>query len=241
MKVSNQFKSIYNLMAQDKKLLNSNFVPHSKKLKFYLVTFLIGFVFSTLITRASHGQEPVSATALNFDGVNDFVSVAENAAFNNLGKTALTLEAWVKVNNPASVNSIIRKTGDYNLYINNGKISAEIWPNGADNDSWELINGSTNIAPNTWVHVALTWDGTTPKLLVNGVSETLSITNGSIAGYEALFIGKSSIYNQYFGGSMDEVRIWNRALPQCEIINNYNGEIASPQTGLLGSGTKVGD
>ena len=40
-------------------------------------------------------------------------------------------------------------------------------------------------------------------------------------------------YGEIFQGKMDEVRVWNRALPQAEIQNNMNCELGSGQTGLL--------
>src|SRR6185437_12328633 len=38
---------------------------------------------------------------------------------------------------------------------------------------------------------------------------------------------------EMFQGSMDEIRVWTRALCQGEIQNNMNGELTLPQTGLL--------
>jgi hypothetical protein len=47
------------------------------------------------------------------------------------------------------------------------------------------------------------------------------------------FIGSDRGMFEFTNGSIDEVRIWNRALAQLEIQNNRNCELTTGQTGLL--------
>ena len=168
---------------------------------------------------------PALANGLNFDGVNDYIDCGNNIGTNNLGLSGFTLEAWVNLSNTGIVNSIIRKTGDYNLYVNAGTLSVELWPNGIGNPSWRLLNGTTSIANNTWTHVAATWDGSNLNLYVNGLLNNGSTATNTIGGSENLIIGNSTIYNQPMAGSLDEVRIWNRPLCPGEIQNNMTGEL----------------
>src|SRR5205085_7676996 len=103
--------------------------------------------------------------ALKLNGTNTgYVDIVPGSSVNNLGVSGFTLETWI---NPASVNdvkSIIRKIGDYNLYILNGSLAAEVWPIGNGNTTWKKIEGISSVIPvNTWSHVAATWDGTTLK------------------------------------------------------------------------------
>ena len=109
-------------------------------------------------------------------------------------------------------NSIIRKSGDYNLYIKEGTLHAEVWPLGTANDSWKLIDGSTSIDAGTWTHIAAVWDGTVCTLYVNGNIDNSTFTNSNVPLSENLYLGMSAIFGQPAAGSMDEVRIWNRAL-----------------------------
>jgi len=173
--------------------------------------------------------------SLNFDGVDDIVSVPSTPTLDNLGSTTITAEAWI-YNSNTGVSSIIRKAGDYNLYLNSNVLNAEIWPNGIGDPTWMIITGSTSIQNNTWTHVAFTWNkGTgTAALYVNGVTETITTGNGGVGSSENLYIGASSLYGQYFQGSIDELRIWNIDRTPAQIANNMNCSI-SAQTNLVAS------
>jgi hypothetical protein len=171
------------------------------------------------------------AAGLNFDGVDDYVSFGPNPSLNNLGK-GMTLEAWINPADVTNVNSIIRKTGDYNLYVSGGTLHAEVWPVGGGDSGWKLINGTTAISANTWTHVTVSWDGSNAILYVNGIVDPSSMSSGNVTGSENLYLGMSSIYGQHFSGTMDEVRIWSRPLCQPEVQNSMKCELSGPQTGL---------
>ena len=80
---------------------------------------------------------------------------------------------------------------------------------------------------NAWTHVALTYDGTTMQLYVNGVLAASQARTGSIqASSNPLWIGGNSPYGEYFQGLIDEIRIYNRALTQAEI----QADMAAPTT-----------
>jgi hypothetical protein len=193
------------------------------------ITMLIVVAF--LLSLSSYAQP---ATALNFDGVDDFVDCGSNASVSNLGPTGFTLEAWINLSDVSGVKSIIRKSGDYNFYIEDGTLHAEVWPLGTGDDSWKRIDGSASIDADTWTHIAVVWDGTVGTLYVNGNIDNSTFTEANIPVSENLYLGLSAIFGQPVSGSMDEVRIWNRALCQVEIQNNKNCELDPVgQTGLV--------
>jgi hypothetical protein len=174
------------------------------------------------------------ATGLNFDGVNDYVDCGNAAAIRGLSSTGFTLEAFI---NPSSVTgvakSIIRKTGDYNLYVYSGRLYLEVWSIGNGAGTFRAFAGSTPVNAGTWTHVAATWNGNTTILYVNGAADPSSLVNsGTINQSENLWLGRSSIYDNPYTGSIDEVRIWNRVLCQGEIMNNKSCEVAATSLGL---------
>lgn len=88
------------------------------------------------------------------------------------------------------------------------------------------IDGTWGVAPaaNTaytitkWTHFAITFDGTTTKIYLNGVLDTTSTTITSVAANNnTLRFGADSSGGTLLTGTLDEVRIYNRALNSSEV------------------------
>ena len=66
---------------------------------------------------------------------------------------------------------------------------------------------------NVWSHLAVTYDGTTVRLYVNGGIADTSTYAGSIpASTGPLRLGGNAIWQEWFRGDLDDVRVYNRAL-----------------------------
>jgi hypothetical protein len=83
---------------------------------------------------------------------------------------------------------------------------------------------STGALPlNAWSHIALTYDGTTLRLYVNGVQVRSKAQTGSASVSTGMLrIGGNSVWGEYFAGLIDEVRIYNRVLGVAEIQTDMN-------------------
>jgi hypothetical protein len=82
----------------------------------------------------------------------------------------------------------------------------------------------TPISTGTWYHLAGTWDGTTLTMYVNGASAAAS-TPGAIpilATGTTLYLGSGGPSN-FMYGSLDDARLYNRALSASEVWRLYNG------------------
>ncbi|HEY4876937.1 MAG TPA: LamG-like jellyroll fold domain-containing protein, partial [Puia sp.] len=86
-----------------------------------------------------------------------------------------------------------------------------------------------------WHHLAFTYDGTTMKIYIDGVLSGSQAQTGTIAvNSNVLALGNQPGFTENFGGSADEIRIWNVARTQAQIQSNMNGEIdPTTQTGLV--------
>ncbi|MBL7813632.1 MAG: hypothetical protein JNL70_01415 [Saprospiraceae bacterium] len=173
-----------------------------------------------------------AGAGLAFDGTDDWVTVPHNAAFNITG--GITIEAWIKTTK-ATENYIITK-GDDSFYFGingggggSGKLSAFF---AGVSSGW--LYSTTTVNDGNWHHVAAVRNGTTVQLYIDGVLNTTgTVTSGNIStGTAPVYIGVRTGQSSFFLGSMDEVRVWNRALSGCEIQNNKNCELGSGQTGL---------
>ena len=101
------------------------------------------------------------------------------------------------------------------------------------------LTGITPIQLNQWYHGAVTYDGATLSLYLNGVLETAVAVNrparaDSIA-HAAIgtALNSQGVAAGYFAGTVDEVRIWNYSRTSAQIAAGRDREIASAN-GLLG-------
>ena len=155
--------------------------------------------------------------ALTFDGVNDLVDVAHTSAFNS---PAVTLEAWVR---PTVVSwwrtALMKQRGSdmhYALYAvtGSGRPSWNVRPTG----EFGTI-GTATMQVNTWTHLATTYDGSVMRLYVNGTQvSSRSVGESMPASDGPLTIGGNHVWDEWFQGQIDEVRVYNRALSASEIL-----------------------
>ena len=155
--------------------------------------------------------------ALSFNGTNAWVSVADSASLDLT--TGLTLEAWVRPAVTGGWRTALAKDQPgslaYGLYANSSGSfpGTEVFIG-----SSRSLNGTTPLPVGTWSHVASTYDGTILRLYVNGTQVSQLLVAGSIATSSApLHVGGNGVWGEWFNGSIDEVRVYNRALGAAEI------------------------
>ena len=96
------------------------------------------------------------------------------------------------------------------------------------------LYGTGALTANSWAHLAATYDGTTMRVYVTGAQVASRAQTGNIAtSTDPLQIGGDSAFGQYFAGTIDEVRIYNRALSPTEIQSDMNTPVgvSTPPTG----------
>jgi hypothetical protein len=173
----------------------------------------------------------VRGYALSFDGVDDWVTVADAASLDLA--TGMTLEAWV---NPATLDGwdtvLLKQQGvgafSYALYAHDGGGLPEGAPVPSGNvrvaAAPQTVRGPAQLPAGVWTHVATTFNGVTQRLFVNGVEVSSRPQSGTISvGSGVLRVGgNSSFPGEFFKGLIDEVRIYNRALSAEEILAGMN-------------------
>jgi hypothetical protein len=131
----------------------------------------------------------------------------------------MTLEAWVY---PTTVNNNRRDViykGDDNYYLMGSSSSlGQPAAGGRYAGAYGEVFGTAALAPNTWTHLAATYDGAMLKLYVDGALVASQAQTGALTpSTNALSIGGDSLYGQYFTGRIDEVRVYNTALTLAQI------------------------
>ena len=94
--------------------------------------------------------------------------------------------------------------------------------------------GTRSVPVNRWSYVAVTYDGATLRLYVDGeqVSSGPSLSGAIQAPDNPLWIGGNRPYGEHFDGLIDEVRVYDRALAQGEIAHDMAMPVA-PASGLV--------
>jgi hypothetical protein len=167
-----------------------------------------GTTLNTTWTAGRYGR------GLAFNGSSSWVTVNSSASLNLVN--SLTLEVWVSPTVSSGWRSIIFKELDaiYDLYASSSSGPVA----GLNIGGYQEIFSSALLPVNSWSHVASTWDGTTLRLYVNGVQVVSRAVAGTLAATtNPLRIGGNAKWGEYFAGTIDEVRVYNRALSAAEI------------------------
>jgi hypothetical protein len=81
-----------------------------------------------------------------------------------------------------------------------------------------ILKGTAGLALNSWTYLAATYDGASLRLYVNGVQVATSAVSGAIATTAGpLQIGGNNVWSEWFKGTIDDVRVYNRALSAAEV------------------------
>ena len=212
--------------------------------------------YDGLLSSAASVQGSYVNTALDFDGSNDYIRINNSGDINTgSNHTNKTIEAWFKVDNK---NITSRKQTIYeqggtvrglNIYVHGGSLYVGGWnePNGESNWNPGTWLSTSSIQSNTWHHVALTLSGGN-SLSNNAFKGYLDGTQfGSGQGSKLwhhpgdVSIGRnrdtkfhSGDYSssRYFGGLIDEVRLWNSTRTQSQIASYKDTVLAGNESGL---------
>ncbi len=167
------------------------------------------------------GEDPV----LQFDGLDDYVDCGKGPSLDIRGP--MTLAAWVR---PVSVSA--KEPGILGKYFESYALT--LYRGGC---WWYISSGGNNLSvplrSGRWHHLVGTFDGKTMNLYLNGVRRARGKSK-----YETVRTGKNFLMGRivrdpdaknaadqirgHFQGSLDEVKVYNRALSLREVVAEYN-------------------
>ncbi|MFY0598497.1 MAG: hypothetical protein JXR03_02420 [Cyclobacteriaceae bacterium] len=181
------------------------------------------------------GRLNQSDEAYRFSGSeNGYISIPHSQTL-SLNRE-MTLSAWFFYEEQVSSSffTIIEKTNPeagghsrYGMWVyNGGTVEICIEPdNCAPNLCQRCLDAEDKLELDTWTHITGVYDGNTLKIYFNGVlnAESTPINAGISQTQFEVFIG-TDIYGgaQFLTGKLDEVKIFNRALTDSEVQENFN-------------------
>ena len=144
----------------------------------------------------------------------NYISIPNNI-FNTKWNNGFTCEAWVNYPTFANVSPSVYSSVPSTM----GAIDSTNtdWSLGANSSSnitfayyttiWNNVSGTSTMQPNTWYHIAVTYDGTNIRIFQNGILQNTPIaivgtprnivSNFSIAGSSANLGGGGGVANMY--------------------------------------------
>jgi len=163
-------------------------------------------------------------SAILFDGVNDKVTLPSTLDVPTL---PFTLEAWIRPTSRADWRAIFSKRAafsaagmrvDLGLQPTSGRVYVTTYRS--------MFYFSYVPALNTWTHVALVADSSGTKLYANGtLQQTLGALLLGTGSTAPVAIGSTGDNHDPFAGTIDDVRLYNRALTPGEIQTDMNTSV----------------
>ncbi len=169
-----------------------------------------------------------TGSGLGLDGLDDYVelsSVADDVT------SGVTITAWIRaqagytsgtrkgivaaVNTGSGGNVVLLSIGDQTLPANDD----EFMVYDGVSSAWEGVS-DTVVADGTWHHVAYASDGSTGRLYVDGLEKASHQVDYAFSPDDRWFLGQEldgGTRGDFLEGTIDEVRVYNRALDMGEL------------------------
>jgi hypothetical protein len=161
---------------------------------------------------------PSLGNGMAFNGTTQYVTIPDAT---DLDLQSYTLAAWVKpAVSQVTWASVVTKVPSYYLYSSGappGHCATAGVPAGGHGGN-EYTCGTTALTTGAWSHVAVTFDSATVRLYVNGVAVGTPWATAVLPaiGTELLQLANSN-QGEWFQGTLDEVRVYSRALSPEEV------------------------
>ncbi|WP_182903039.1 LamG domain-containing protein [Microbispora sp. H10830] len=196
----------------------------------------------------SAGSSPLTATGVTFAGGRLVKAASLNGTSSYLASSgpvvdtskAFTISAWAQLTDTSHVSTVAAQVGDhasaFYLYFNSADGKWVFSQRPSDTDGVSPIRASSD-AParvNAWEHLVGVYDPSLQqlRLYVNGrlqSSQPAFATPWNATG--SFQVGRSKIdskFGNYFAGSVDEVRVWDRLLVKNERADELSDLVNRP-------------
>ncbi|MFA6151091.1 MAG: LamG-like jellyroll fold domain-containing protein [Chitinophagaceae bacterium] len=186
-----------------------------------------------------------NGNALDFNGSpGNYVTIPNSPAVSLAGSTNFTVSTWLYPRSNKHQQILFHGLGcsswnSWTLSLGGLESTLEWWPKklgfmfmNGNGSGYYYVAATDTVIPNQWVHVAVTYDGASLKIYLNGVlNNTAAATGSPWNSSENLYVGFDPGCGGRipYNGKIDEVQIWNKTRTAGEILGSYD-MISSPST-----------
>lgn len=193
--------------------------------------------------------------ALQLDGTDDYIAIANDALINDGTFTKRTVSVWFNADTLTGRQTIYEEGGGtrgLSIYLDGSTLYFGAWDTDLG-DAWSEYITQSGVTAGTWHNATVVLDATGSgyeadafRGYFNGTkvgeargtqltAHTDSTGLGAVAGLTVYHDGQSTTTDN-FDGKIDEFLLYNRALDDGEIANLYAGIGPAPSTGFIESG-----
>ena len=153
-------------------------------------------------------QSYFGGASLLLDGTDDRLEVTPTTTYDDF-----TVECWIRLANNSGTKNILSFGNE-----SSGRVFFAVYNDRIYWDQYGVTSrhGNTSMSANTWYHLAWSRTGSTIKLFVNGVEQSMTTVSGSgtfpsgaVGNTNGIFIGTLSDGAIDFNGHIDEIRVSN--------------------------------
>lgn len=181
--------------------------------------------------------------AMAFDGIDDHVLVPHHASLNFNITDNFSIEGWIKTSSGIGIifskmemNSTYK---GYDVTIQGGKLVFSLINNYPGNCL--QVEANTTVTDGNWHHIACVYRGVPNisgvDMYIDGILQvTGTIYNNlssAITNVNPVAIGARQDLVYKFTGTMDEIRVWNKALCPGEVSAKKNCHLTGSETNLV--------
>lgn len=228
---SSSYKLGQGYIAQLTQSIQLSVLPHgiAAYYPFDTGTGIQAYDVSTNENRGAMAATPAWVTGkigqgLSLNGSSQYVGVPHAASLNLTG--SLSIEAWVNITDHTNTGTIVAKTSGNGSANNTFELRTEAATGKlqflAYDTALRTVTSDEAVTAGGWVHVVATKGGGVAKVYVNGSLRGFGAADTATSNANGVKIGTRDDLTNFFKGSMDELKIYDRVLRDDEIKNNYN-------------------
>lgn len=214
----------------------------SKKYSISIILLSLFILYSCGSTDSSIKEQ--NNYALEFDANDDVLDIPDQL---NLSNSSFTIELWASTyswDNEHDENKFAFLLIDIRsnalawlgLFKDDGNVNdKQFYFASSESRDSKFLNSNTEIQLNKWYHIACVYNLETgmKSIYINGQLKN-SENQGQIGpGSKSSLVGNSNSLQHTFHGAIDEVRIWNIARSQNEILHSMSNRLTGNEEGLI--------
>jgi len=161
-----------------------------------------------------------------------YINFGDHDDFSFVGDIPFSIDLWLTLESYDTDGVVIDKR-EYTLEHEDGDLEFTLTDTDVTSNRLNVLWGTGISEGSSWIHVAVTYDGSQDKsgltAYINGANDTnYRGEAGTFTGLKnsdyPLYIGEAHIGTDFWDGKVDNLRLWNKELTDIEVANLYSAD-----------------